>query len=132
MSSDQLQLLLKASESLSELYSHDFYPPPPAMNTSFPGALGSNCDHASHKWEKKSFQLLFNREVERSEWDQERTRLLKENDKLTWQVQEMKESLVRLNQDVLRVQDSFLLLNASINHGYDQLKSNYVSLEESK
>jgi septal ring factor EnvC (AmiA/AmiB activator) len=102
------------------------------MNTSFPGlSQPSNCQHASHKWEKKTFQLLFNRELERSEWDQERTRLQKENDKLQKQVEDMKHALVQLDQDVGRFQASFLLMHGSINQGYDQLQSKCLSLEES-
>lgn len=129
---DQMQLLLKASESLSELYSHDFYPPPPPMNTSFPASQSpSQCQHSSHKWEQKTYQLLFSREMERSDWDQERVKLKQENDELQEKLVETRETLVRLMQDVNRVQSSFLIMNGSVKQGYDQLQLKCDNLEES-
>lgn len=126
---DQMELLLKASESLSELYSHDFYPPPP-MNVSFSPTLNSSSS-ANQKWEMKTYQLLFTREMERSEWDKERTTLRQENNDLKKQLSEAKEMLVRLLLSVNRVQSSVLIMNGSINQGYDLLESNFHNLEES-
>ena len=123
---DQMELLLKASESLSELYSHDFYPPPPPMNTALP-TMPTECKHSSHKWELKTFQLLFSREIERSEWNHERQVLIKENQMLLNQLLEAKALLVRSIQSVSRVQNSHIM--DSMHQRFDQLLSKCDKLE---
>ena len=125
-----MQLLLKASESLSELYSHEFYPPPPPMNYALPAQDQISCEHSSHKWQLKTFQLLFSREMERAEWNQERSMLQQENKMLQQQLNQSKDAMVRLLTSVNRVQSSLLIMNGAIAQGYDQLQSKCDNLEK--
>ena len=126
---DQMQMLMKASESLSELYSHDFYPPPPVSPMAF---NKSDCDHSSHKWQLKTFQLLFSREIERSEWTQERKALKEDNDKLRMQIQDFSQYLVNIQKNINRVQTGMLIMNASVSQSITQLESQVADLEQSK